>query len=180
MYCDVNEAYDMKLIQNDCVYDEAVEMFHPKNMFSAQGELQDYEDMLKEYPNGMSGTPIEMIRKQTQPLELPIDNLEQQVPEQPACPLQEPTRVCTSPVINKVEKKEPMEEKKKEPFIGNIRNKVSQIAFDSIERNTTNKNKDETYLDFLTVGLKETAFLTLIGLIIIFLLDILIRLGKKL
>lgn len=168
MYCNVDEAYDVKLIQNDCVYDEAMDTYHPKNMFSAQGELQDYENMIKDFP---TGTSIEFLRSQTQPLVKPEEQIEAQVEAQEIapepiiekCQLKEPARVCaqvaTTKMVNNAQDD-------KNLFIGSITKKMNDI-------------KNDTFIDFVTVGLKETAFLTLMGIIIIFLLDVLLRLGKK-
>lgn len=189
--CNINDAYDMKLFTSDSMYDDAgweneqqmtsPKSQNPKNIFSTQGEFETYSKALQNYPTGYPGAPVDLqVRNETQPLKFDSNDIQELLREPMQTPYDE-TPQLTNPSHKIVQKKIthqetaiPIEIESKEP--------VTQSTCPMSKKNKHDKQSTEQnkLMSAFTTGLRETIFILLIGIIIIFLLDILVRIGKKL
>lgn len=201
MYCDLSNAYenicDLTHSQTNCVYDNIVndgvdttKDNIPRNMFTAQGDYYEYspihysEDVINK-TNAIldgdadeKGTPIEeLIKKQ----EL----------DEKMCAVCRPN---DSPQNNSVrignENKNVASknyEHNLEQETSNVR--IKKIVRDAIEEHFTNSKSPRTdrrphfssqFSSIINSDIIDAMLITFIGVIIIFLLDILIKISKKL
>lgn len=203
--CNINDAYDMKLFTNDSMYDDAgweneqqqiaspraftraVESSmptsqNPKNIFSTQGDFDTYSKTLQNYPTGYPGAPIDLqVRNETQPLKFDPDNIQELLREPIQTPYDETMQVTTRP-HKIVQKKVTPQQESVIPIEIETKELTSQSTCPMSKKNKHDKQysgQNKLMISF-TTGLRETIFILIIGIIIIFLLDILVRIGKKL
>lgn len=191
--CNIADAYDMKLFTNDNTYEEEAfaqppdpsKLYRPAEMFSTQGAFKTYSDIMNEYPSSFDSAPSDNnVRLETQPLPYDVGDIAQDGEyEMDSDDRRMLINKCN---INSV-KPTKTEFSRKQPITPQITNGLKKSCSAGNCQLTNNKSTDEIVkknkhnkLFDLTVGMRETVCITLIGILIIFLLDILIRVGKKL
>lgn len=192
MYCDLNYAYnnasDLLQSKNDCVYDEIVkddknitEQCRIGDMFTAQGDFAQMQHIF-----GSDGTPIDnntvsfgTNTKQFQPQETPNASVNEQQPTKrkyvhdPAkTPIRRPDIVPPY--------KEPKATEEFEPHNIPQKHETANVAQTKPPPKYHRTAHIEKHNDFRLVDFKNGLIMTLIGVLIIFLLDTIVRIGKKL
>jgi hypothetical protein len=155
---------------------------NPKNIFSTQGEFDTYSKALQNYPTGYPGAPVDLqVRNETQPLKFNSNDIQEL--------LQEPTQTPYDDAPQLINRSQKIVQKKVTPQQENVipieletKEPITQSTCTMSKKNKHEKKYSEKnkIVNAFTTGLRETIFILLIGIIIIFLLDILVRIGKKL
>jgi len=198
MYCELNNAYDTDLFQSSCAKftsDDGSDNYHPKNIFTTQGDFKDFSETSCDYPSGFSGTPIDMIRSESQPEKRHdgsiIENIDVNC-KKSSPPIAMETNTTDLAEIKPIPKIDVKQNTKKTIQMeqdDEIKEKDDIDTEEELEEEVVVKPKTKLHrkiskhsneMNSFFIGLRETMFILLIGIIIIFLMDILIRIGKKL
>lgn len=169
MYCDLNDAYrdtyDLTQSREDCVYDNIVNdksVCFPRNMFSAQGEYSSVEE-----PKIPPTIEIEQSLASEEKKEdvlmagTPINALKNisETQKDTSC------KIGTTSDIKKIPKK--------------YSKKSSNVLTLDEEDHPRYQIREGFSKNFMN-DLKDGIFITLIGIMVLFLLDILARISRKL
>lgn len=200
--CNINDAYDMKLFTSDNMYEDVgwineqqttpVKSIQPNNVFSAQGAFDTYSKALQNYPTSYPNAPEDLqVRNETQPLNFDsgemqgfqetepayyTSNNHNEIAQEHSDSIQQQNEQHSRQVTQKV----PQSQELVIPIEADVKN-IDKKETASCPMYKKNKHaKQNKFIESFTTGLRETIFILLIGIIIIFLLDILVRIGKKL
>lgn len=208
MYCELNDAYntatDLLHSQQNCVYDDIIkdddsiiEQCKPKNMFTAQGEFKpySYEDDMQNMNRG--GTPIEVLRQKTPIMNLTnsnsIDNKSELEAIHNAETRNIENRQIPSFSINGSKSNRQKSEDKKEIPLSDERIKtIVQNSFHELvnkakkikqprngKTNIITDTMTKTFASTHFADIRDAMFITFIGILIIFILNIIVRIGRK-
>lgn len=199
MFCSLDDAYntasDLLQEKHDCVYDnimkedtDIIEQCRPNNMFTTQGEFKQYDGISEfneiqkshteqnEYPNELGGTPIDTLiqKKQSDKNYAPVQKKKKQndidydeIPE------------YSIPNKNSLKNKEKVTMTADDE--DKIRHIVKESFHDIIAKNNQTNNKLTNKINtMLSSYIGDGMIITFIGILILFLLDILVRISKKL
>jgi hypothetical protein len=201
MYCDLNDAYgnicDLTQSQTDCVYDNIVndgvdiKKDHiPRNMFTAQGDYYEYspiqynEDIINQ-TNAIldndtceKGTTIAELRKQQ-------NNINKSCVQ---CPQEDTPKLV--PNNDNKENKNSLKISGKYIEQETLEKKMKKIIQDVMKEHFTDSQKPDSkaikqhnysrFHSLINSDIVDAVLITFIGIIILFLLDILVRISKKL
>jgi hypothetical protein len=170
MYCDIDTAYntpsDLTQSRNDCVYDniindksEEIKKYHPENIFTAQGEYKPYQELEKTY--GTSLVVNQPMNRENGENEgtLITDIRPESLPIVPSTP----NHILTHADENQIR---------------NIVNDSFYHAFEKSKKIPQKKIINTKHV--IPSEVRDGIILTFIGILLLFLLDLLIRISRKL
>ena len=177
MYCELDDAYntasDLLQSQKNCVYDNIIhdddsiiEQCKPKNIFTAQGDFKPFESLEETY-----GFNSNVSNELTQFGGTTIDNIQTKTPN---------TNNANTETKSYFENKNTITQKDEEK----IRHIVNESFNDIMKKNKPpNSHELETRKKIhkiFTPEIRDGVILTFVGVLILFLLDILVRISKNL